>query len=639
MPLRIGVIGPPGLSLSGRKMLERQLSGTSLAFKDIDTFGASPEGIPNSLSRRLLQALEVCDALIIDLHPRFGLLKYDLAQRCRSQVKPALFVQSEAQFSWIVPQSVDREQPCYACFELRRLACRDNFPAYLLARLATDDGIQGPNRGKRVNHEIVKRLAGLITSPHAAVQSVPLWAKAWVIKHRSRSWEEHWFAKHIRCPVCMRGKTREVRSRRRGSLDIGRANLLSPLCGLISRTRSEEFASAYISVAHSSNPNLSTGPLRLEGFGCSTQLAEAEIVAIGEAMELYAAEVWVPEEKNASGRGEGVDVRAIPVEEFVGVGHGETGDPSPSRPDMDWIQVWSLTHEESRLVPFPAAVPGAREGPWSLLAPTNGTAAHTSLRKSIQSALAEVIERDAFLLTWICELPAECFAAEDHPDPRVRDVIRALVDLDIRIRLYRLPVAAVDHVFLCLATAEHWNGKGPRIAVGLGCHPVQATAARKAILEAVSTWRELSRRLSIQRVRLFATSTLRDVHNVHLPGHHALFYAVNEDLGAFRFLLEQHPSGGMSSTREESRDHLQLSRWVRQLSASGHEVLYCDVTPSEVAAAGWHVSRVMVPNLAPLTHGTDNLLMAFPRVRQAYIDEKGTAPPSDVLQERPHPLG
>jgi ribosomal protein S12 methylthiotransferase accessory factor len=109
------------------------------------------------------------------------------------------------------------------------------------------------------------------------------------------------------------------------------------------------------------------------------------------------------------------------------------------------------------------------EGPEGYFCPptSNGLAAGPSLDAAILGGLYELIERDAFLLTWMNRLPAPHvdYAGIGGIADRIRSHyarfgVEALVfDLTTDIGVPVMMAMAVDR-----------SGEGPAVVVGLGCH-------------------------------------------------------------------------------------------------------------------------------------------------------------------------
>jgi ribosomal protein S12 methylthiotransferase accessory factor len=122
------------------------------------------------------------------------------------------------------------------------------------------------------------------------------------------------------------------------------------------------------------------------------------------------------------------------------------------------------------------------EGPDGYFCPptSNGLAAGPSLDSAVLSGLYELIERDAFLITWMNRLAV----------PRVDYSSMAGIVARIRSHYARFGVEALVYdittdigVPVMMAMAVDRSGGGPAVVVGLGCHLNPAVALKKALME------------------------------------------------------------------------------------------------------------------------------------------------------------
>src|SRR5439155_6596533 len=101
---------------------------------------------------------------------------------------------------------------------------------------------------------------------------------------------------------------------------------------------------------------------------------------------------------------------------------------------------------------------------------------------AILSAALEVIERDAFLLTWYNQLACQRIDPLTHPDKEIVAYCQSYQRRGVEMHLYRLPTDFPVHVFM--GVGYHPSEKdGPSIVVGLGADFDPSKAAKGALLE------------------------------------------------------------------------------------------------------------------------------------------------------------
>ncbi len=122
--------------------------------------------------------------------------------------------------------------------------------------------------------------------------------------------------------------------------------------------------------------------------------------------------------------------------------------------EIDWTQVWSLTHQRPRLVPSAYCYfghPDLADGPFCYC-DANGNAAGNTLEEAILQGLLELIERDSVAIWWYnrSRLPRVDLDSLEDPYTRTleryyREMDRSLWVLDITTDLGIPAFAAVSH--------------------------------------------------------------------------------------------------------------------------------------------------------------------------------------------------
>ena len=280
------------------------------------------------------------------------------------------------------------------------------------------------------------------------------------------------------------------------------------------------------------------------GKGFTTRAAW--ISCVGEAVERYSAGRWSPDELVMATRaelpGDAVDPRDLVLYE------PERYDDLPYAPYADetrlaWLTGCSLTDASEIWVPAIAALMEFTVGDSSeFLFPitSNGLAAGPTLQAAVTSAIFEVLERDAFMITWSNQLPARRLDGATHPDADVRDLVLGYRRRGVRLELFELPTDHPVCVVMGVAFQEGGFG-GPAATVGLGAHVDPARAARQAVLEVGQVrpaFRERARGPDAGRIAELAG----DPQLVTTMEDHSLLYADPSMVSAFDFLYGQHRS-------------------------------------------------------------------------------------------------
>jgi ribosomal protein S12 methylthiotransferase accessory factor len=265
---------------------------------------------------------------------------------------------------------------------------------------------------------------------------------------------------------------------------------------------------------------------------------------------------------------------------------------------IDWCRGYSLTHCSEVLVParlvyFEFARPP--DAPFLPELVSTGTACHMSMTKAILNALCEVIERDAIAIAWLNRLPLRAIDTGGTAVSELTDGGRSAEGVDIT--LFDVPTDAPFPVVMALASRP---GSTPSAVVGAACRPDRRGACEKAIFEACHL---------LYRFHGRVPSRPREVRTLD---DHANFYAAPggaELLSSSMRVGEPLRLGDTIRVAHAETADVLLAHAVRRLADRGLEVIAVDITPPDIAAAGFRIARVLVPGTVDI-----NIDARFPRL-------------------------
>ncbi len=159
---------------------------------------------------------------------------------------------------------------------------------------------------------------------------------------------------------------------------------------------------------------------------------------------------------------------------------------------MGWVRGVELPSRST--VAVPAGLTWLASDVTPHLAPTtsNGLAAGPDRASAELSGLYELMERDAFLITWMNRLPA--VEVDLPPEGAVGAIAGHYSRLGVQLRAFLLPSDLPGTTVLAVTFDD--DPTRPAQVVGLGCHLDPASALLKAVLELCQ-----SRRVEIPRFR------------------------------------------------------------------------------------------------------------------------------------------
>ncbi|GHO99698.1 SagD family biosynthesis docking scaffold protein [Reticulibacter mediterranei] len=206
----------------------------------------------------------------------------------------------------------------------------------------------------------------------------------------------------------------------------------------------------------------------------------------------------------------------------------------------NWVWGYSFQRQCPILVPERSAyyalpVCETSENPPFAYETSNGCALGRNLEEAIFHGILEVVERDAFLLTWYAQLRLPCLDPRSVADPAIRLLIEHIEHrTGYTIRVFN---ATLDHAFPCLwviGIDEKCRDGLPKVRCAAGSHLHPELALQRAL-------RELSMFLSrppaqYQQKRQQALEMLADPDLVKILPDHPLLYCLPEAFDRLSFL-------------------------------------------------------------------------------------------------------
>ena len=338
------------------------------------------------------------------------------------------------------------------------------------------------------------------------------------------------------------------------------------------------------------------------GVGKGTSDHAARMGAVGEALERYCSlqpDIDTLVESSADELGpqaiwpselvlyaeEQYATRAIPYPRFTG-GHRTS-----------WVHARSLPGGDDTFVPAHFAYLRPVGEHWCH-STSNGLAAGPDLDSAVLGGLCELVERDAFLITWMNRLAVpEVTFGRTHAVPYAIRAHYRRRGLEIRVfdATMDIPVSTM------MAFAIDRTGRGPSAVIGLGCSLDPVEAVTKALFEMCQgrvseLWRYRQRPTDERVTAIEQVRTLED---------HGALFAEPHLLGELGFLLDGSEEVALESLPDAScgSPGADLARCVDLLAAAGSRVAYVDLTTPDVAPFGIRVVRALATGLQPIHFG------------------------------------
>lgn len=314
--------------------------------------------------------------------------------------------------------------------------------------------------------------------------------------------------------------------------------------------------------------------------------------------------------------------------------------------DMPWVWGYSLRDEAPVLVPealaYWHAVPLSERFVQEC---SNGCASGSSLTEAVYHGLMELVERDAFVISWFGKLPLPEIDPRTARSPHVREMVDRLAMYGYRARFFNARMTLPIPVVVAAAVSEDGG-----VCFGAGASLDPETALRSGLAEIATDAPHLARRTEWRRPELEAMAA--DFRKVSALHDHPLLYGLPEMRRHASFLLDgaaERPmlpladlSPRISGTIEPGRDvRDDLRACLAAVADAGYDVIVVDQTLPSQRAIGIHTVSVIVPGLLPIDFGWDRQrALGMPRLltapREAGLRDRELL--HAELNSAPHPF-
>ena len=372
---------------------------------------------------------------------------------------------------------------------------------------------------------------------------------------------------------------------------------------------------------------------------------DALLPALAEAVERF---LWItqtdffisPHTDTAAG----IETRgaAILPQRFVGWSeHQRREDPRLIlRPEAQYLWIQGHSHIKRADVWVPAQIISGHHGvkathsgrePMILQPITTGLATGPTREFALLNGALEILERDAFMITWLNQLTPPRVDIE-----ALMKTNEALTQLMQKCARYRLTVSAVimptdAPAHAVCAVVRDDSGERPNVTIGLKAHRSLAAAVTGACLEALRIR---------QTVRFRDRNTPLDPkkpgqHIIHLE--RAQYWGAPGSADKLAFLTKG-PIAEVATAPWESdtiEEHWQrILDWCR---VEGYECASVDVGRSPHNVSPWKIEMVVMPDMQPM-HQTEKLIYLGGERLTSIPKKFGYAPRSEPYAAEPHPF-
>lgn len=295
--------------------------------------------------------------------------------------------------------------------------------------------------------------------------------------------------------------------------------------------------------------------------------------------------------------------------------------------EMDFAWAFSFARKQSVLVPKQLAYYslGSPGEPSFLIEGSIGCVLGSSIEECILHGIFEVVERDAFLLTWYAQLDPPCLDLRECTDPEVRYRYRHLCKEGFDVFAFDITTDHGIPAVWVLARRCEW--KMPFAFCCGAAHLRPEVAIKKALRELTAAYCRSRIELQDDNIRQRALSLAQDPGKVRTMEDHTLLYCVPESGRHLEFLVASNKQTSLRQMEDQIRPlwsrslGKELQGVIDRILDSGSDVIVAKQTSPELAAHGLHTCKTLISDAIPMTWGQHRRLEGLQRLEAALYDK------------------
>lgn len=335
--------------------------------------------------------------------------------------------------------------------------------------------------------------------------------------------------------------------------------------------------------------------------GCGVAMYDAYISTIGETIERYCPALFSRTQMIKASYND-LNVPAVEPSNFALFSpeqialfkeRNELIQEFNNNTEVYWDNCVDLTTGKSLYCPCTFIYLPWQEDPQPIFyGVSTGLAAHTNYIQSVLTSLYEVIERDAFVLTWFQKIiPPKIYISDD-----IRKYINKLFPVEYKWHLFDITYdLSVPTIFgICIGTTDFGNF----IAVATATRSTKGEALKKVIQEIAQTIPYFRYILMKDR-----TQTSGDFNELKDFEQHSVFYLKHPEYKTvFDPWIAAQPSINININEISSLNNQdKVLEIVRRLKELNYHVLLKDLTTPDAFECGMYCTRIIVPQLLQMT--------------------------------------
>ncbi len=258
---------------------------------------------------------------------------------------------------------------------------------------------------------------------------------------------------------------------------------------------------------------------------------------------------------------------------------------------------------------------------------SSGSSAHTSLENALEHAILELIEREAFIVTWVNRIKRKQIKKNSLTEKLIKR-INYLEHLDFDVRIVNI---TYDLTPVVMVIAK--NDEVPYFSCAAASSYYPADAVEKAMMELeASIYCRFRDGPSKEKVK---------PNNVFHPLDHGRLYEISMYINKTRFMFEDVGAPISLKELEDANKFNKFSDLCGEIQHNGWSVYFAhmNMLESDIDHLPYQVVKVIIPGVVPMTFGFGLETFVIERMR-SLPESCGIAKrkPISKLNRFPHPF-
>lgn len=274
---------------------------------------------------------------------------------------------------------------------------------------------------------------------------------------------------------------------------------------------------------------------------------------------------------------------------------------------MEWVWGYSLHDHRPILVPQRLAYYSLGSPDGFVYETSNGCAIGSTLVEAIFHGILEIVERDAFLLTWYAQLPLPAIDLTVNTDRELQWMIER-IRLVTGYDLHAYNATMENGIPTVFVIAKNRRPHGLNLLCSAGSHLDPMRAIKAAIQETAGMLIRLDEQLDAKRDAYL--QMLHHPSQVRHMEHHSMLYGLPEAMDRLAFLLDgPRPFQTLEQAfpSHAAKPHMDLADDLKDVLRVFHrlhlDVIVVNQTSPEIERNGIHCVKVLIPGMLPMTFG------------------------------------